>query len=398
MLLTTAAPQVCSCLPLFARWRCIAHACCLPRSRLIQVTNILGHSPDCWLAGAGWSSPFTYSASLPRTLLSLPPQQLRPGCQCTRSAAGQAMCPGACLKAKLLSSTNVTSACRLPMHQLRLLAVTEPVAELWTEPEPPEPAAARPQRGTGGPGPLLAQTGQGAQTPGSPSQSLWGRLRGALPGGTAQEVPEAGASRGDQHEQPRGPPVPRMVQSGHQADPAAIPAGTHAGGAQTPGSPSRSLWGRLRGALPGGTAHTVPQAKASERVCQAPVLDRTTEGIRGAGRHLEQQLQEPGWWAKMWARAAGRRKPRISRQSSTGAQQSGGELSGDLGSCRQWACRIRSEHVLRCTSAMQYRLGHVRSMDKTHVICCQSSLNMCYDVLLPCGTGLGMYVVWTRHM
>eukprot|EP00891_Asterochloris_glomerata_P006487 jgi/Astpho2/6487/Aster-x1378 len=153
---------------------------------------------------------------------------------------------------------------RLPMHQLRLLAVTEPVAELWTEPEPPEPAAARPQRGTGGPGPLLAQTGQGAQMPGSPSQSLWGRLRGALPGGTAQEVPEAGASRGDQHEQPRGPPVPRMVQSGHQADPAAIPAGTHAGGAQTPGSPSRSLWGRLRGALPGGTAHTVPQAKASD--------------------------------------------------------------------------------------------------------------------------------------
>ena len=229
------------------------------------------------------------------------------------------------------------------MHQLRLLAVTEPVAELWTEPEPPEPAATRPQRGTGSPVPLAVQSGQGAQTPGSPSQSLWGRLRGALPAGPARKVPEAGASEGAQQEPPRSPPVPRMVDSGHQAVPAAPPAGTHTESAQTPGRPSWSLWGRLRGALPGGTAHKVPEAGASEAVQQELGLDDTTEGSKGPGKHPEQQLQEPGWWAKIWARAAGRRKARASRQTSTKAQQSGEELSGDWGTCRQRACRSKSE-------------------------------------------------------
>ena len=222
------------------------------------------------------------------------------------------------------------------MHQLRLLAVTEPVAELWTEPEPPEPAAARPQRGTGSPVPLVAQGGQGAQTPGSPSQSLWGRLRGALPGGKAHKVPEAGASEGAQQGPARAPPVPRMVQNGHQAVPAASPAGTRAGPAQTPGSPSQSLWGRLRGALPGGTAYKAPEAGASEGAPQDPGLDQTTEGSIGPSKHHEQQLQGPGWWAKIWARAAGRRKARASRHSSTGAQQPGGELSGNLGMHVVW--------------------------------------------------------------
>ena len=226
----------------------------------------------------------------------------------------------ACLTATLLSSVNLMSACRLQMHQLRLLAVTEPVAELWTEPEPPEPAAARPQRGTGSPVPLVAQSGQGAHALGSPSQSLWGRLRGALPGGTSHAVPEAGASKGAQQDRTRAP----MVQSGRQAVPAATPAGTRAGGAKTPGRPSQGLWGRLRGALPGGTSHAVPKAKVSEGVQQEPGLDQRTEGSSIPGKHPEQQLQGPGWWAQLWARAAGRRNRRASRQSSTRAQQPGG--------------------------------------------------------------------------
>ena len=204
------------------------------------------------------------------------------------------------------------------MHQLRLLAVTEPVAELWTEPEPPKPAAARPQRGTGIVVPLVAQNGQGALAPGSPSQSLWGRLRGALPGGTSRKVPEAGASEGAQQDPTRAP----MVQSGRQAVPAATPAGTRAGGARTLGSPSQSLWGRLRGALPGGTSHAVPKAEASEGAQQE--LDQTPEGSSGPGKHPEQRLQRPGWWAKLWAKAAGHRMSRASRQSSTRAQQPGG--------------------------------------------------------------------------